>query len=209
MKLNDIRAKIQNKLKEGEKKELFKVRGLITSNREVLDEEALLRLDTELEKYPRLHTAYWIKEGLRDVYKQQTKYDAFQRYHKWELSIPPDAKEMKSIQRMINRIRKEVFAYFDGRVTNAYTESFNNVIKRIVRLGVGYSYDVLRAKILFGTKATEIKKVKDMQFKRIFNEYTRNNNKVYWTHPESEYAENYSYRVRIHDLLQIIESGEF
>ncbi|MDT0160457.1 MULTISPECIES: ISL3 family transposase [unclassified Bacillus (in: firmicutes)] len=208
MKLNDIRAKVQNKLPEGEKKELFKVRALITSNRENLDEEAIFKLDAELEKYPRLNTAYWIKEGLRNVYKQTTKYDANQEYYKWESSIPKDAKEMKVIQKMINRLRKEVFAYFDGRVTNAYTESFNNVIKRIVRLGVGYSFDVLRAKVLFGTKATEVKKLKDMNFNRIFNELARKSGKVIWTDPNSEYAENYSYRVNIDDLLQAMEEGE-
>ncbi|MDE1367500.1 ISL3 family transposase [Bacillus licheniformis] len=209
MKLNEIRAKIQTKLKEGEKKELFKVKGLITSNRETLDEDALFRLDAELEKYPKLQTAYQIKEGLRDVYKQPTKKDANRRYWEWEQSIPKDAKEMKGIQRMINRIRPEVFAYFDGRYTNAYTESFNNVIKRIVRLGVGYSYEVLRAKILFGTQATEIKKVKDMNFHRIFNELARKSGKVYWTHPDSEYAESYSYRVNINDLLEAMEEGQF
>ncbi|MBA4535215.1 ISL3 family transposase [Brevibacillus halotolerans] len=209
MKLNEIRATIQNKLPEGDKKELFKQRGRITANREDLTEEALFKLDEVLEKYPKLQTAYQIKEGLRNVYKQKTKHDAFQQYYKWECSIPKDAKEMKSIQRMINRLKQEVFRYFDGRYTNAYTESFNNVIKRIVRLGVGYSYDVLRAKILFGTKATEIKKVKDMNFHRIFNVLSRISGEVIWIHPNSEYAETYSYRVGIDKLLQQIEDGEF
>ncbi|TYS67041.1 ISL3 family transposase [Sutcliffiella horikoshii] len=209
MRLNEIRAKIQNKLNKGEKKELYKVKWLITSNRENLDEEAIFRLDSELEKYERLHTAYWLKEGLRDVYKQKTKYDAFQQYFKWEQSFPPKgANEMRKVQKMIEKIKQEVFAYFDGRITNAYTESFNNVIKRIVRLGVGYSYDVLRAKILFGTKATEVKKLKDMNFNRIFNELARKSGKVIWTDPNSEYAENYSYRVNIDDLLQAMEEGE-
>jgi hypothetical protein len=33
------------------------------------------------------------------------------------LSIPKDAKEMKGIQRMINRLKNEVFAFFDGNYT--------------------------------------------------------------------------------------------
>lgn len=210
MKLNEIRANIQSGkgVDEVDKKELFRQRGRITANRENLTEEGKLGLDAVLEKYPKLQTAYEIKEGLRDVYKQQTKYDANQRYFKWEQSIPKDAKEMRSIQNLINKLRPEVFAYFDGRYTNAYTESFNNVIKRIVRLGVGYSYDVLRAKILFGTKATEVKKLKDMNFNRIFNELARKSGKVIWTDPNSEYAENYSYRVNIDELLQAMEEGE-
>lgn len=209
MKLNDMRAKIQSKLPEGDKKELFKQRGRITANREDLKEDALFELDAVLEKYPKLQQAYQIKEGLREVYKQTSKYDAFQQYYKWEQSLPKDAKEMKGIQRMINRLKQEVFHFFDGNYTNAYTESFNNVIKRIVRLGVGYSYDVLRAKILFGTKATEIKKVKDMQFHRILKGLEQNVGEVLWTHPESEYAEKYSVRVNVDGLLQAMENGEF
>ncbi|USL89301.1 transposase [Bacillus phage vB_BceH_LY2] len=206
MKLNEIRAKIQSKLPEGDKKELFKCRGKITSNREKLPEEAIYELDMVLEKYPKLQTAYRIKEGLRDVYKQEKKYDAYQMYHKWEESIPKDAKEMKGIQRMINRLKNEVFAYFDGNFTNAYTESINNVIKRAVRLGVGYSFEVLRAKVLFGTKTTEIKKVKEMNFRRIFNSLTMQYDDVEYA---EIYTEKYSYRVNIDRLFDELEQGEF
>jgi len=38
--------------------------------------------------------------------------------------------------------------------TNAYTESINNIIKHIERIGRGYSFDFLRAKVLFGNSAT-------------------------------------------------------
>ena len=47
--------------------------------------------------------------------------------------------------------------------TNAYTESINNVIKSIEKAGKGYSYEVLRAKVLYGTTATKRPKfTKDM-----------------------------------------------
>jgi transposase len=42
----------------------------------------------------------------------------------------------------------EISAYFDNRITNAYTESLNNLIRTINRIGRGYSFDALRAKIL-------------------------------------------------------------
>jgi transposase len=206
MVLDVMRAGIQSKLKEGDKKELFKVKDLIRGNRENLEQHKIIILDFVLEKYPRLKTAYWLKENLRLIYKCESKYDAFKAYYEWETSIPKDAKEMKGIQRMINRIKQEVFAYFDGRWTNAFTESFNNIIKRIVRLGNGYSYDVLRAKIIYGTEATKITKVKDMQFTRLFdmhqvqfmdNEYTE----------EDVYKD--SYRVDINELLLVINKGEF
>lgn len=43
----------------------------------------------------------------------------------------------------------EIFAYFDQPVTNAYTESANNLIRVMQRLGRGYSFEVLRAKTLY------------------------------------------------------------
>ena len=39
--------------------------------------------------------------------------------------------------------------YFDHPVTNAYAGSLNNLIRVMNRLGRGYSFEALRAKILF------------------------------------------------------------
>lgn len=43
----------------------------------------------------------------------------------------------------------EVFNYFDKRLTNAYTESLNSIIRQVDRRGRGHSFEVLRAKVLF------------------------------------------------------------
>jgi hypothetical protein len=43
--------------------------------------------------------------------------------------------------------------YFDHPVTNAYTESLNSLIRVMNRLGRGYSFEALRAKILFAEGA--------------------------------------------------------
>ena len=43
----------------------------------------------------------------------------------------------------------QILAYFDHPVTNAYTESLNSLIRVMNRLGRGYSFEALRAKILF------------------------------------------------------------
>ena len=46
-----------------------------------------------------------------------------------------------------------ILGYFDHPVTNAYTESLNNLIRVMNRLGRGYSFEALRAKILFAEGA--------------------------------------------------------
>jgi hypothetical protein len=43
----------------------------------------------------------------------------------------------------------EIFAYFDHRITNAFTESLNGLARVADRMGRRYSFKVLRAKILY------------------------------------------------------------
>lgn len=50
------------------------------------------------------------------------------------------------------------FAYFDHPITNAYSESLNNLIRVVNRVGHGYSFEALRAKILFTEGFQKIKK---------------------------------------------------
>lgn len=58
----------------------------------------------------------------------------------------------KDLVRAVNNWHVEIFNYFDKRLTNAYTESINSIIRQVERMGRGYSFDALRAKILFNEK---------------------------------------------------------
>lgn len=49
--------------------------------------------------------------------------------------------------------REPIFNYFDHRVTNAYTEAMNGLIKIANRAGRGYSFEVLRARMLLNYRA--------------------------------------------------------
>lgn len=49
----------------------------------------------------------------------------------------------------ISNWKEEIFNYYDHKATNAYTESLNSVIRHVDRIGRGYSFDVLRTKILY------------------------------------------------------------
>lgn len=59
-----------------------------------------------------------------------------------------------AVKDTVNNWHSEIFNYFDYPYTNAITESINNLIKSIEKAGRGYTFDVIRAKILYGTKAT-------------------------------------------------------
>lgn len=49
----------------------------------------------------------------------------------------------------------DIFAYWDSPhpITNAYTECLNGLIKVSNRLGRGYSYEIIRAKMLYAKHA--------------------------------------------------------
>ena len=75
-------------------------------------------------------------------------------YLQWEASLTPEiAPYFSDITRAWGNWTWPILGYFDHPVTNAYTESLNNLIRVMNRLGRGYSFEALRAKILFAEGA--------------------------------------------------------
>lgn len=58
------------------------------------------------------------------------------------------------------RCQAWIINYFEHPVTNAYTESLNSLIRVMNRLGRGYSFEALRAKILFTEGAHKLTRVR-------------------------------------------------
>ena len=46
----------------------------------------------------------------------------------------------------------QIFNYYDCRISNAYTESINRIGKDINRMGRGYSFEVIRVRLLYEDK---------------------------------------------------------
>ena len=73
----------------------------------------------------------------------------------WIATIPKGQKEVWSdLVRAVGNWREETMTYFetDMPVTNAYTESINRLAKDKNREGRGYSFEVMRARMLYTTK---------------------------------------------------------
>jgi transposase len=82
--------------------------------------------------------------------RAKSSKEAKQRYGVWEKSIPLELSwAFKDLTTAIQNWNTEIFAYFDHRVTNAYTESLNNLTRLTNRIGRGYSIEAIRAKMLF------------------------------------------------------------
>lgn len=152
--LEDTRKSFRGTLDVKQRRALMHERFILLKNKEDLKPQEQLNLQMWFVTFPTLKVAHDLKEGLRNMYLCETRQQAQEHFIKWKQSIPKDMSAFLDVAKMIENWHVEIFNYFDNRYTNAFTESVNNLIKYIEKSGRGYSFEVLRAKVLFSTKAT-------------------------------------------------------
>ena len=122
--------------------------------------EARMVVETWTNQFPLLGNAYRLKESFYTIYDAKDAKEAKERYAAWRAGIPADQEAIwEFVTGFMSRWEKEVFNYFslETRVTNAFTESANRLIKDKQRSARGLSFEVCRAKILFAQKHKIVK----------------------------------------------------
>lgn len=151
--LDDIRISLRGSMTKDERRNLRHDKWLMLRNKEDLNEKQKVELDRLFEVYPIFKEPYDLKEEFRNIYnKSINRRDALTRYAKWKKKIPEDLTEYQKFVGTVARWYSEIFNYFDYNVTNAYTEAVNVLIKKEAATGRGYTFEVLRAKMIFGSK---------------------------------------------------------
>lgn len=202
--MEDSRKAFRKTLTDKQRKQLMHDRFILLKNKEDLKPQEQWNLQIWFVTFPTLKVAYDLKEGLRDMYLCETREEAEEYFKQWKKSIPEDMTSFKEVAKMINNWHTEIFNYFDDRYTNAFTESINNLIKHIEKRGRGYSFEVLRAKVLFGTKATTKPRFGEQPFTRM-EKFTMISFNNYFTPPKL--IEGFG--VSIPQLLTVIERDDF
>ncbi|MDR7318936.1 ISL3 family transposase [Brevibacillus nitrificans] len=166
--METIRKNLRSGLTPKQRRGLMHDRFILLKRKKELDGKGFLTLDLWTKNYPDLGVAYNLKESFFDIWDCETKDEAIQMYRQWEASIPDSMRAaFEPLTRAMGNWSEEIFNYFDHRITNAYTESLNSLIRVMNRLGRGYSFEALRAKILF----TEgLKKVRPPKFAKNIDE---------------------------------------
>lgn len=119
-----------------------------------LQEKDALLLSLWVKNYPTLGQAHRMKEDFFAIYEANTRQQAQERFAAWEQAITPEIREAFSdLFKAWHHWEPQILAYFDHPVTNAYTEGLNNLTRGVDRLGRGYSFEALRAKMLFAEGA--------------------------------------------------------
>ena len=139
---------------------------LLKRERDLNDKEALL-LDGWTKNYPELGAAYRLKEGFYAVYEGSSSPEAaLAAYEAWNKAVVPEVRDaFHDLIRAFTNWQPFILNYFEHPVTNAYTESLNSLIRVMNRLGRGYSFEALRAKILF-TEGAHKHKLSRPKFER-------------------------------------------
>lgn len=103
------------------------------------------------EQFPTLAEAYRLKEAFYDLYDLPEKAAAVEAYGEWERSVKGTelTTAFRPLLTAVRNWQEQVFAYWDHRETNAVTEALNGIAKYIERAGRGYSFQAMRAKMLY------------------------------------------------------------
>jgi len=146
-----VRKEVRASLTEKQRRTLIHDRFLLLKRESELKEKERLTLEAWTGSFPTLKKAYDLKEAFYEIWDAPDKDEAHQRYFAWQEQITPEVTSaFTPIALTVEEWGDEIFAYFDHRITNAYTESLNGLARVANRLGRGYSFQVLRARLLYG-----------------------------------------------------------
>jgi transposase len=158
--LDSVRSLICKQVKVADRRALKRNRYLLLCSNENLTMRQGADLAALLERFPEFKTVYVLKESFRDIYATASSSDeAKAMFEDWCRTC--EEAGCDAYDGFIKTVRAwegEVFAYFDfpGMArTNAQTESLNRSIRTIARAGRGYTFDVLRKKVLLARYAYE------------------------------------------------------
>jgi transposase len=164
--LEKVRKSMRADLTLKQKRGLMHDRFVLLKREHDLNERERFSLDGWVKNYPLLGEAYKLKEDFYGIYQAPSISAALAEYERCRRAVPPELHDhFHDLTRAFQNWMPEILNYFKHPVTNAYTESLNGLIRVMDRMGRGYSFEALRAKILF-TEGTYVKKKHRPKFER-------------------------------------------
>jgi transposase len=152
--LETMRKRFRKTLTERQRLKLKDERFLLLTHQHKLSPEAMQRLLRWFQMFPLLGEAHALKEGFYAIWDQKNRPAAEAAFQAWLGNIPTELRaDFKILTRAMTNWHDEIFAYFEQPITNAYTESTNRLAKDMNRMGRGYSFEVIRARMLYDVKA--------------------------------------------------------
>lgn len=152
--LEKLRKRIRKDMPARQRLKLKDERFLLLKRQHNLNDKEMTRALDWFKQFPELGEAHALKEGFLSIWDQKTRTDAEAACTQWLGNIPSElAGTFKDLTTAVHNWHDEIFAYFEQPITNAYTESVNRLAKDMNRMGRGYSFEVIRARMLYNEKA--------------------------------------------------------
>ncbi|WP_051005468.1 transposase [Sulfobacillus thermosulfidooxidans] len=152
------RKSLRESLTRAQRRGLMHDRFVLLQREANLSAKDALLLSLWVKKYPIMGPimgqAHHMKEEFFAIYDATTRHQAQQRFDAWEQALSADIRGFfTEVVTAWRHWEPQILVYFDHPVTNAYTESLNHLIRVVDRLGRGYRFEALRAKMLFTEEA--------------------------------------------------------
>lgn len=145
----DIQKAFRKELAQYDNVILYEIRTLLLYKRESLSYEQQQLLNEYISRYPQVSFIYEIKELLINIYNTTDKDSAEQIIDKASALITADYIFFYHLLKRILYWKQEILNYHDYQYTNAVTEGINKRIVQFNYIGNGYSFPILRAKLLY------------------------------------------------------------
>jgi len=145
----DIQKAFRKELAQYDNVILYEIRTLLLYKRESLSYEQQQLLNEYISRYPQVSFIYEIKELLINIYNTTDKDSAKQIIDKASALITADYIFFYHLLKKILYWKQEILNYHDYQYTNAVTEGINKRIVQFNYIGNGYSFPILRAKLLY------------------------------------------------------------
>jgi transposase len=153
--MDTVRKDTRAHLTTRQSRTLKRDRYILFHRKAELNEQDQFILDTWLGQFPTLGKAYQLKEQFCDLWDIKDRREAMERYDVWLASIPNELQPpFKPLTTAVGNWKAEIFAWWDKPVTNAYTEALAGLVKLTNHIGRGYSFKVIRAKLLYSNLPT-------------------------------------------------------
>lgn len=193
--MESVRKAIRKELTLKERIQLKNDRYLLLKRNYQLNSMEKLSMESWFVQHKLLGQAYELKENFYNIWNCTTKKEAEEAFRVWTKRIPIELVDyFVPIVTTVENWYKPIFNYFTARYTNATTEALNGLIKIMNRDGRGYSFDVLRAKMLLSNGMQKIHKTR--KFSRIYDDRVMQ---------DLPFERNINYGISIQKLVQFLE----
>ncbi|MDK9790668.1 ISL3 family transposase [Vibrio sp. D431a] len=156
--MEKARKAVRKELSDKERKKLKNDRKILLKRRDnIKGLNELASFEFWTNEFPELMEVYNAKEAYFGMWDMPTRQLAEEYWENWKTqSTPAILKHFAPALKAFDNWHEYIFNWWDYPYTNDVTESLNSVIKGVFRNGRGYSFEVLRAKLLYTKGGLEV-----------------------------------------------------